>query len=187
MIERDVDCMKYRTHTHLASVDVNVIIEEKGVCVLTIKDAYYSKSEMKDGKKVGTNLNGKITDGYYLEFIEDVLPMCVNSGNRETLASISKQVKNIPATESRKVSNWIGLKVEMYVKDGVRLGAEIKSGIRIKAYAPPKALTIDEAKAKLNESKTLVELGSNWGSIGRDAQKLPGIEEHKNELKGKLK
>ena len=33
----DIDCMKYRKSTHLASVDVDALIAERGNCELTIK------------------------------------------------------------------------------------------------------------------------------------------------------
>ena len=187
MIERDVDCMKYRTHTHLASVDVEVIIAEKGKCVLTIKDAYYSKSEVKDGKKVGTNLNGKVTDGYYIEFNEPLVsPMCVNSGNRDKISKQCKTVKNLDNLESRKVSNWIGLTVELFVDERVKFGSEIKSGIRVKDYTPPIPISISDVKKKLNDSKTKIELATNWQLLSREEQKLTGIFELKEELKTKL-
>jgi hypothetical protein len=37
----DLDCMKFRKSTHLAGVDVDTIVAEKGQCILTIKEAYY--------------------------------------------------------------------------------------------------------------------------------------------------
>ena len=42
MKEHEIDCMKYRKSTHLAGVDVEMIIAEKGNCVLTLKEAYYA-------------------------------------------------------------------------------------------------------------------------------------------------
>ena len=84
MKEREIDCMKYRKSTHLAGVDVETIIDEKGSCVLTIKDAYYDK---------GVSVSGNRTDGYFLEFQEDIKPMVVNSVNRKTIANIVKILK----------------------------------------------------------------------------------------------
>ena len=39
-METNIDCMKYRKATHLASVDVEAMIAEKGSCELTIKLAF---------------------------------------------------------------------------------------------------------------------------------------------------
>ena len=78
MKEHNIDAMKYRKHTHLAGVDVSIITAEKGKCVLTIKDAYYSR---------GVDVSGNKTDGYFLEFEEDVTDMVVNSSNRKIIAN----------------------------------------------------------------------------------------------------
>ena len=77
MKEHNIDAMKYRKHTHLAGVDVSIIASEKGKCLLTIKDAYYSK---------GVDVSGNRTDGYFLEFAEDVMDMVVNSSNRKQIS-----------------------------------------------------------------------------------------------------
>ena len=39
MKENNIDCMKYRKSTHLAGVDVETIVDDKGSCILTIKEA----------------------------------------------------------------------------------------------------------------------------------------------------
>jgi hypothetical protein len=62
MKETNIDCMKYRKSTHLAGVDVETIIAEKGNCIVTIKECYYAK---------GVDVSGNKTDGYFLEFVED--------------------------------------------------------------------------------------------------------------------
>ena len=41
IMERNIDAMKYRKSTHLAGVDVEMIIAEKGECILTIKAKMY--------------------------------------------------------------------------------------------------------------------------------------------------
>jgi len=132
MKEHNVDCMKYRTSTHLASVDVDTIIAEKGKCILTIKDAYYSKTEIINGKKVGENVNGKVVDGYFIHFKEDVKPMMVNSGNRKTISTIVQSVKGLNPTESRLVSNWIGVKIELLYDSEIWFGKEKTGGIVVK-------------------------------------------------------
>ena len=54
-METNIDCMKYRKSTHLASVDVDAIIAEKGSCELTIKLAFYDRGRCGNKK----------TDGYF--------------------------------------------------------------------------------------------------------------------------
>jgi hypothetical protein len=61
--ETNIDCMKYRKSTHLAGVDVEMMIAEKGKCILTIKEAYYN---------TGVDVSGNKTDGYFIEFTENV-------------------------------------------------------------------------------------------------------------------
>ena len=43
MKETEIDSMKYRKSTHLAGIDVEAIVEEKGNCILTIKEAFYDR------------------------------------------------------------------------------------------------------------------------------------------------
>ena len=80
-LERNIDAMKYRKSTHLAGVDVEMIITEKGNCILTIQDAYYNTN---------VDVSGNKTDGYFLEFEENVKPMVVNSVNRKTISNIMR-------------------------------------------------------------------------------------------------
>ena len=74
-----IDSMKYRKSTHLAGVDVETIVDEKGSCILTIKEAFYD---------TGVDVSGNKTDGYFLTFVEAGKPMVVNSVNRKTIADI---------------------------------------------------------------------------------------------------
>jgi hypothetical protein len=131
MKEHNVDSMKYRKSTHLASVDVDAIIAEKGKCILTIKDAYYSKTEIINGKKVGENVNGKFVDGYFIHFVEDVKPMMVNSGNRKEINKLTKQIKQCTDAESRLLPNWIGLQIELLYDPTVKFGDEVTGGFKV--------------------------------------------------------
>ena len=108
MKEFSIDCMKYRKSTHLASVDVDAIIAEKGSCELTIKLAFYDR---------GVDVSGNKTDGYFLRFEEPgVKDMVVNSGNRKKIAAIVKELKGCTAVESRNLTNWVGLKIGLKVQ-----------------------------------------------------------------------
>jgi len=82
MKELEIDSMKYRKSTHLAGIDVEAIVEEKGSCILTIKEAYYDR---------GVDVSGNKTDGYFIEFLEPVKAMVANSGNRKIINDIVKE------------------------------------------------------------------------------------------------
>ena len=163
MKEHGIDAMKYRKHTHLAGVDVSIIASEKGKCVLTIKDAYYSK---------GVDVSGNRTDGYFLEFEEDVMDMVVNSSNRKQISQNLVLEKGLSLVESRNIGNWIGYKIELYHDETIRMMGKIVGGIRVKGFkALPelvigsenfkavkdavtnKGYTLDQVRSKYNLSK----------------------------------
>jgi len=122
----NVDCMKFRKATHIAGVDVEAIIAEKGKCIVTIKDAYYSK---------GVDVSGNKTDGYFLEFTEDIKPMVVNSGNRKVIASLCKQTKQLTPIESRNIANWVGMQIELTFDATVKMMGQVVGGIKVKQQA----------------------------------------------------
>jgi hypothetical protein len=132
MKEYNVDCQKYRKSTHIAGVDVDSIVTEKGQCILTIKDAYYSKNEIVNGKTIGEDVNGKFLEGYIVHFVEDVKPFVVNSGNRKNISSIVKELKKCTPAESRLLTNWIGVQIELYFNPSVKFGKEVTGGICVK-------------------------------------------------------
>lgn len=184
--ETNIDCMKYRKSTHLAGVDVEMMIAEKGKCILTIKEAYYSGIEIINGKSVGVNVNGKVLEGYYIEFLEDTKPMKVNSGNRKTIASIAKIVKKISSVESRNLMSWKGLKIELYFDPDVMFSKEKTGGIKVNPISPIPDISDANALAILNSSKTKTELQANWGKLTKDEKALPSVNATKDKLKNEL-
>lgn len=171
MKEHNIDAMKYRKHTHLAGVDVSIITAEKGKCVLTIKDAYYSR---------GVDVSGNKTDGYFLEFEEDVMDMVVNSSNRKIIANNLVLEKGLSLIDSRNIGNWIGTKVELYFDETIKMMGKVVGGIRVKGFkilpdllpntpnfeAVKKALdskqyTIDQVKSKYKLSESVQKLLEN--------------------------
>lgn len=120
--EREIDCMRYRKSTHIAGIDVETIVTELGQCVLTIKDAFYSRN---------VDVSGNKTDGYFLEFEEDVKPMVVNSINRKTITDIVKIQKSLDSANARNIGNWIGIKIELSFDASVTFGKQVKGGIRV--------------------------------------------------------
>jgi len=177
-MEKNIDCMKYRKSTHLAGVDVETIINDKGKCVLTIKDAYYDK---------GVDVSGNKTDGYFLEFVEGVKPMVVNSINRKTIADIVKKTKNLTAVESRNIGNWIGLKIELLFDANVKMMGKITGGIRIAPISPIPTISDANGLSILNKSTTIMELQTNWSKLTKEEQSIPTVVALKEKLKTTLK
>lgn len=177
-MEREIDSMKYRKSTHLAGVDVENRIHEKGNCTLTIKDAYYAK---------GINVSGNNTDGYFLEFVEDVKPMVVNSGNRKTIANIVKIRNKCSNIDSRNIGNWIGIKIELIFDEKVTMMGKVTGGIRVSPISPNSKISDKNALGILKASKDLKELQANWSKITKEEQSLPTVVAVKDKLKLELK
>lgn len=178
MKEQGIDCMKYRKSTHLAGVDVETLIAEKGICEVTIKDAYYSK---------GIDVSGNKTDGYFLEFSEDLKPMVVNSINRKTIAKIVKDFKKCTPTESRNIGNWIGLKLELEFDPNVKMMGQVVGGIRVKYQLPQNPADDKKALSSLETCQTLEDLKTVWLTLSADEKKLPTVLAKKEQLKSDLK
>ena len=178
MRETNIDSMKYRKHTHLAGVDVDIIVQEKGKCVLTIKEAYYSKS---------VDVSGNKTDGYFIDFVENVPSMVVNSTNRATVSSIVKIKNKCTSTESRNIGSWKGLTIELTFDPNVRMMGKITGGIRVSPISPNSTMSDKNGLAVLNKSKDLKELSDNWNGLTKEEKSLPTVTALKEQLKTKLK
>ena len=177
MKEENIDCMKYRKSTHLAGVDVDMIIADKGKCVLTIKEAYYN---------TGVEVSGNKIDAYFIEFVENVKPMVVNSSNRKTIASIVKINTKCTNTESRNIGDWKGTIIELYFDESVTMMGKRTGGIRIKPISPILKISDQNAIEILKASKTLDDLKNNWIKLTKDEQSLPTINALKDKLKNDL-
>lgn len=153
MKEHSIDCQKYRKSTHLAGIDVETIINEKGNCILTIKDAYYA---------TGVDVSGNKTDGYFLEFTDGVKPMCVNSINRKTIAAIIKGIKKCTPAESRFLPNWIGQQIDLGFDDSVKMMGKIVGGIRVK---PTQLIKEKKGINDANFEKALLSIQANTYSV----------------------
>jgi hypothetical protein len=177
-MEKNIDCMKYRKSTHLAGVDVETIVAEKGNCILTIKDAFYD---------TGVDVSGNKTDGYFITFVEAVKPMVVNSVNRKTIADIIKIEQKRTSTESRNIGNWVGLKIELIFNADVKMMGKVTGGIRIAPKSPIPTISDANGIKVLNECKTLAELPSYWSKLSKNEQSLPTVNALKDKLKTTLK
>jgi phosphosulfolactate synthase (CoM biosynthesis protein A) len=173
--ERGIDSMKYRKSTHLASVDIETIIAEKGECILTIKDAFYSKA---------VDVSGSKTDGYFLAFKEPVKAMVVNSTNRKKISDDLRLNRKMKPVDARNISNWIGLKISFIVDDRVEMMGSIVSGIRIDKVIFDKPVDFSPFEKQLRECATLDQLAEVFTSPGFPRTELNDL---KDELKLKLK
>ena len=178
MKETGIDCMKYRKSTHLAGVDVEMIIADKGKCVLTIKESYYD---------TGVDVSGNRTDGYFLEFVEGVKPMVVNSTNRKIIASIVKIKNKCTGSESRNIGNWKGLTIQLVFDESVKMMGKLTGGIRVSPISPIPTVSDVNAKAILSGSNSLLDLQANWSKLSKDEQALPSVNAMKDKLKTTLK
>lgn len=177
--ERGIDSMKYRKSTHLAGVDVEAIVAEKGSCNLVIKDAFYAKN---------IDVSGNKTDGYFLAFAEDVKPMMANSSNRKIIASNLKLLKpELSPAESRNIANWVGMKIDLWFDPSVKMMGAVVGGIKVTQGNPIIPVDVNKSNAILNASKTSDELKANWSKLTKTEQAHPEVLKVKETLKTKLK
>lgn len=139
MKEHDIDSMKYRKHTHLAGVDVEMITAENGSCIVTIKDAFFSR---------GVDVSGTKTDAYFLEFEEDIMDMVCNSTNRKRIANNLMIEKKITPLESRNIGNWIGLKISLKFDPSIKMMGKVTGGIVVDSIRILSDLIIDSDNFK---------------------------------------
>ena len=175
----DIDCMKFRKSTHLAGVDVDAIVAEKGECKLTIKEVYYERD---------VNVSGNKTDGYFIEFVEDVKPMQVNSTNRKVIANNLRVFKSITPAESRNIGNWKGFVISLYFDASIKMMGQVVGGIRV--HASTEKETVIDAQPllnKLNKCTTLEELQTTWKTLTPIEAKISQVVALKDKLKIQLK
>jgi len=177
MKETDIDSMKYRKSTHLAGIDVDAIVTEKGNCILTIKEAYYDTN---------VDVSGNKTNGYFIDFVEDVKPMVANSGNRKIINDIVKEKLGCTSAESRMLPNWKGLQIDLFFDPTRKMMGKVTGGIGIKPVV--KAIVSDiNALTILNMCTSIEALQVSWKLLTPDEQRLPTVLALKEKLKGTLK
>jgi hypothetical protein len=168
MKEHNIDAMKYRKHSHISGVDVEMITSEKGNCILTIKDAYYSK---------GVDVSGNKTDGYFLEFEEDVMPMVCNSTNRKRIANNLMIEKKITPLESRNIGNWVGLKINLKFDPNIKMMGKVTGGIVVDSIKLLPNLIIDSDNFKavkdavINKGYTIEQVRSKY-NLSKECEAL---------------
>lgn len=177
MKETEIDSMKYRKSTHLAGIDVEAIVEEKGNCILTIKEAYYDTN---------VDVSGNKTNGYFIDFEEPVKPMVANSGNRKIINDIVKEKLGCTSAESRMLPNWKGIQIDLWFDPSVKMMGKVTGGIKVKPVVK-KVVSDVNALAILNKSTTINELKINWELLTPTEKNLPTVIAIKETLKNTLK
>jgi hypothetical protein len=181
MKETNIDSMKYRKFTHIAGVDVELVVAEKGKCEYTIKECYYQKN---------VDVSGNKTDGYFIEWLENgVMPMVVNSGNRKIITQIALQTKQLPSVqEARNIGNWAGLKIELRFNPNVKMMGKIVGGIEVvmPEFKPVARISDANAMAKFAKCTNNEELADVWKSLTAEEKNLPTVVAKKEELKTKF-
>ena len=181
MKETNIDSMKYRKFTHIAGVDVELVVAEKGKCEYTIKECYYQKN---------VDVSGNKTDGYFIEWLENgVMPMVVNSGNRKTIAQIALQTKQLPSmSEARNIGNWAGLKIELRFNPNVKMMGKIVGGIVVvmPEFKPVARISDANAMAKFAKCTTKNEVNEAYKSLTVEEKNLPTVQGKIAEFKAKF-
>jgi len=85
--------------------------------------------------------------------------------------------------KSEFMEHWIGKPFVMYAMPDKRFGHVV----RFKKHFVKSTVSPVNALAKLNEAKTLEELGKVWKGLTKPEQALPVVMAKKEELKAKLK
>lgn len=177
MRELEIDSMKYRKSTHLAGIDVEAIVEEKGNCVLTIKEAFYDR---------GVDVSGNKTDGYFISFVEPVKDMVANSGNRKIINEIVKEKLSCSSAESRMLPNWKGVQIDLWFDATVKMMGKVTGGIKVKPVVK-KVISDATAISTLKMCTSLEALQVAWKLLTAAEQHLPTVIALKEKLKNELK
>jgi hypothetical protein len=177
MKETEIDSMKYRKSTHLAGIDVEAIVEEKGNCILTIKEAYYDR---------GVDVSGNKTDGYFISFVEPVKDMVANSGNRKIINDIVKEKLGCSSAESRMLPNWKNIQIDLWFDPSVKMMGKVTGGIKVKPVVK-KLISDTTAISALNLCTSLEALQIAWKILTPSEQHLPTVIALKEKLKTTLK
>lgn len=177
MKETEIDSMKYRKSTHLAGIDVEAIVEEKGNCILTIKESFYDR---------GVDVSGNKTDGYFISFVEPVKDMVANSGNRKIINEIVKEKLGCSSAESRMLPNWKGIQIDLWFDPSVKMMGKVTGGIKVKPVVK-KVVSDATAISALNLCTSLEALQIAWKILTPNEQHLPTVIALKEKLKTTLK
>lgn len=143
MSEEKIDWRKFRKSSHLASADLDIMEIEGKPLIFTIKEVKY---------ETGVDVNGTKSDEVFCYFKEPVKALILNSTNCNTLASFAKQ-DGIEPKECNVISNWVNMRIELFVDRNVKMMGKIVDGVRIRPIRPVTKVKAEFTEAKFADAK----------------------------------
>jgi len=117
-------------------------------------------------------------------FFSECKPIILNATNRKTLKKV---------TDTEYIEDMIGKRIQLTTKK-IKAFGEMHDAIRIvsvkvgsETSAEVKPVNVAECNAKLNASKTLAELQTNWSALSKTEQNNAEVLATKDRLKTTLK
>jgi len=156
--EIKTDWRKFRKSTHLASPDLEIMLQDGKLLNFTIKEVKHEKNVMVSGTKM---------DGFFCYFVEGIKPMKINNTNLKMLSKFAKK-KGIKATDIFMVENYKGLLIELYVDNNVSFMGGVVDGVRIRPVQPVKQKPVlDEKSGKWEMAKEKVKGGMTFIDLNK--------------------
>jgi hypothetical protein len=124
--------------------------------------------------KVGGKSDEKVVK-QVLYFKEDVPKMIMNITNGTTIAALY----------GPHPDQWIGKQIQVYATP-VKAFGKTQDSLRIRDFKPKTNLNISEWTLKLDEAKTIEQLGTIWKGLPLTVKNDKAIEDYKNTLKANL-
>lgn len=119
--------LQFRKSTHLASPDLDVLKTSGHNLIFTISQVRYEQ---------GVNVSGQKMDGVFCYFTEqNVKPLKLNSTNMKTISGFSR-ANGFSREQANIIENWVGMTLELYVDDNVKLMGKVVDGVRIRPVQP---------------------------------------------------
>lgn len=128
-----------------------------GTLKLVIKEVKLGTVRSQNGESSTCNM-ATFTDS-------KVKPMIMNVTNSKIVKGFAK---------SGYLEDWINIPVEIYAKDGVRLGRETTEGLRIKP-TQPKTVSDDQVNEAIKTLKDAEDLNAAWKTIAVDVRNDPRV------------
>jgi hypothetical protein len=155
MKETDIDCRTVRKHTHLAGVDVEILLYTRKELIVTIKSTYKDENVEVSGSKM--------EKGIFCTFEEQELenkPMVVNPTKQKIIVGFLL-ADGLSTQDANNIKNWIGLKVSLIYDPTIKMMGVTKGGIRISPVRPvinkPKPSFAEANFANAKKAKASVE------------------------------
>lgn len=121
------DWRQFRKSTHLASPDLDALKSKGHNLIFTIAESKY---------ETNVNVSGQKMDGIFIYFTEKgIKPLKLNSTNMKTIAGFAR-ANGYSREQANIIENWVGMTLELYVDDKVKMMGQIVDGVRIRAVQP---------------------------------------------------